>query len=76
MCTGGETCQSCSPDCGPCNPGCSHDLCTLGGPLTPICNPCIMGICMQMSSCCSTTWSQACIDLVGNYCGLPCPVAP
>ncbi len=52
--------------------GCAHDLCALGEPLDPNCDPCVADLCGQDSYCCSTYWDDACVANVPNFCGVDC----
>jgi hypothetical protein len=54
------------------DPPCAHDKCYSGNPLLSGCDPCVAQICMVDSSCCSSGWTQQCVDKVTSVCGLSC----
>ncbi len=74
FCNGAAQC--CSGQCsgGICGPGgdCSHDECTLGGPLLPACSPCVTQVCALDPFCCQVSWDELCVDEATQFCGLPC----
>ncbi|MBK9265858.1 MAG: VWA domain-containing protein [Polyangiaceae bacterium] len=59
----------CYPD-----PPCSHNKCDSGGPLNAACDPCVATICAQLPSCCTTEWTNLCVDRVKTLCGEGCNV--
>lgn len=58
-----KACEQCSQsDMG------GHDKCQTGGPLAETCSPCVKAICQADASCCTSSWTQSCIDKVPQYC--------
>ncbi|HSC87972.1 MAG TPA: hypothetical protein VLC09_11900 [Polyangiaceae bacterium] len=58
----------------PGNPSsCGHDLCSTGAALSNTCNTCAASVCAANPACCTTGWSQACVDLVYTTCALERP---
>jgi hypothetical protein len=56
------------------NCGCSHALCTTGGPLVSGCNQCVTNICAVDPYCCNTGWDSICVNQVRTVCNsLTCP---
>ncbi|HEV8700607.1 MAG TPA: hypothetical protein VGV60_04975 [Candidatus Polarisedimenticolia bacterium] len=56
---------------------CAHNLCRVGGPLDPACEPefdatCVASICAVDPICCGEYWDQGCIDAVESVCGMCC----
>jgi hypothetical protein len=66
----GEAEQLCGLDCG--IEDCSHDLCSVGEPLAPTCDPCVEAVCASNAECCTTSWDQECVDQADALCGLQC----
>ncbi|HEV8702488.1 MAG TPA: hypothetical protein VGV60_14535 [Candidatus Polarisedimenticolia bacterium] len=65
------------PICGGIRGNCAHSLCSVGGPLSPTCQPeidptCVARICEVDPYCCSAGWHQGCVDAVKTVCGLCC----
>ena len=61
-----------NPDIGTC----AHHQCVVGGALASACNPCVQRICAATPSCCTTSWTQACVDAVDTVCGVECGTGP
>lgn len=63
--------------CGASASSCAHDPCVTGVALDASCTGCVEQICDDpaTASCCTTSWTQACVDAVettcGNTCGCP-----
>ena len=55
------------------DPGCSHDKCDSGGPLNAGCDTCVASICAELPFCCTTGWTDLCVDRVKTKCNLGCP---
>jgi hypothetical protein len=51
---------------------CTHDSCSLGGPLSPSCGGCETTICAQDPYCCETEWDEQCVEEVTTFCGASC----
>jgi hypothetical protein len=51
---------------------CSHDICTIGGPLTSTCDTCVAQICAVDPFCCNNGWDSLCRNEVGSVCGQTC----
>ena len=56
---------------------CAHNLCRVGGPLDPACEPefdatCVASICAAHPICCGEYWDQRCVDAVQSVCGMCC----
>ena len=68
----GSVCgASCDTD-----PPCSHDKCYSGAKLAAACDPCVNQICWGPGgdpTCCTGSWTQACVDRVKTMCGEACP---
>jgi hypothetical protein len=47
---------------------CDHDKCQVGGPLVAGCDDCVAQICQEMPSCCTESWTSACVDAVQTIC--------
>lgn len=47
---------------------CDHDLCTAGATLYSTCHWCVERVCAATPSCCSTAWTDSCVDQVYNLC--------
>ncbi len=57
---------------------CTHSKCEVGGPLSAACraaDPCVREICEKEPACCSSDWTQSCIDRVKTDCDAFCGVA-
>jgi hypothetical protein len=54
------------------NSACAHDACQMGAALNAGCSPCVMSVCAQNPSCCSSTWNASCTALVATACGQSC----
>jgi hypothetical protein len=54
------------------DPPCAHDKCYSGDPLLSGCDPCVAQICAVDSTCCTSGWTQQCVDKVTSVCGLSC----
>jgi hypothetical protein len=52
---------------------CGQNLCATGPALDSSCMPCVGDICTVAPSCCSTSWSAACVAAVESVCLLDCP---
>lgn len=63
----GSYCSKVCETCGQSDQG-GHDKCQTGGPLQTSCSPCVWSICQADESCCTSNWSQNCIDYVPQYC--------
>lgn len=70
-CSASESCQSCPADCGNCGQ-CTHNECTMGGPLDVNCSSCTALVCGSLPSCCTTAWSQECVAFSTLLCQLSC----
>jgi hypothetical protein len=55
------------------NVECPHDKCDTGGPLGPLCDPCVAQICDVDPFCCNVAWDGICVNQVTTVCGLSCP---
>ncbi|MEN9579947.1 MAG: hypothetical protein RJA70_2956, partial [Pseudomonadota bacterium] len=51
---------------------CEHDPCETGDALSETCDVCAQAICQTMPSCCTTSWTQACVDLIATTCEAKC----
>jgi hypothetical protein len=58
--------QSCS---------CTHSLCDTGIALDSGCNDCTALTCASMPQCCSTAWTEDCIQFANMFCGTSCAPA-
>lgn len=56
------------------DPPCAHNKCDSGGPLSPQCDSCVATICQELPECCTTEWTNLCVDRVKTLCGEGCPV--
>jgi hypothetical protein len=63
--------QLCGIDCDG-GGNCEHELCDIGGPLDPTCDPCVTDVCNIDAFCCEVEWDQLCIDLAVDTCGIDC----
>lgn len=52
---------------------CAHDICVMGDPLSPTCDPCVAEICKVDSYCCDNGFDQVCLGEVGTICRIECP---
>ncbi len=50
------------------------DPCASGQPPAPITNTCAIPVCARLPSCCTTGWSDACVQLAEVECGVTCDV--
>jgi hypothetical protein len=41
---------------------CSHDPCTVGGPLVPTCHACAAQVCSADDYCCTVSWDLSCAE--------------
>lgn len=48
---------------------CAHTVCATGGPLATNCSSCVAAVCAAKPACCTTGWTEACVDRVPTYCG-------
>jgi hypothetical protein len=55
-----------------CAAACSHNLCETGEPLDSTCNTCAAQVCFEDPSCCTDTWDDECVSLVGSVCNHQC----
>lgn len=55
------------------DPGCLHDKCDSGGPLSANCDTCVASICQELPFCCTTGWTDLCVDRVKTKCNIGCP---
>jgi len=55
------------------DPPCSHDKCDSGGPLNAACDTCVASICQELPFCCTTGWTDLCVDRVKTTCNQGCP---
>jgi hypothetical protein len=55
--------------------GCSHDLCSTGGPLNTACDPCVAAVCEADLFCCAAAWDDRCVESATELCGLACDAA-
>jgi len=55
------------------DPGCAHDKCDSGGPLSANCDTCVASICQELPFCCTTGWTDLCVDRVKTKCNIGCP---
>lgn len=80
---GGESCANCAIDCGTCSAGagggggsvpssCSHDVCSTGPALAPICGKCESVVCANDPFCCEREWDGACVQGAQDACGANC----
>lgn len=53
-------------------PGCTHDVCSTGGPLTSACGACAADVCAVDDYCCTTQWDAVCVDLADEVCDNLC----
>lgn len=53
-------------------PACSHGVCQTGGPLLASCGPCTARVCAADPSCCSDTWTDACVQKSRYICHKRC----
>lgn len=53
---------------GPGVQACAHDLCTTGAALYNTCHACVQAVCAVSPGCCTTAWTQACVDQVYYQC--------
>lgn len=51
---------------------CSHSKCTTGAALNASCDRCVAQICADTPSCCSTSWTAACVAKVDTVCDAVC----
>ncbi len=51
---------------------CAHPKCNTGVALSAACDPCVAMVCAADASCCSTSWSSTCVDLVKTVCDAFC----
>lgn len=78
-------CQGCPSTCGSSGflcggpggaggaPGCAHDVCTFGGPLSPGCDPCVTKVCASNPQCCVFgAWDASCVSTANALCGSMC----
>ncbi len=54
------------------NATCAHSKCMVGNKLNATCDECVQRVCAKNASCCTGTWSQACVDLVASQCDATC----
>lgn len=66
--------KSCGVQCSE-TKGCAHDRCLTGGALASGCDACVTSICAADPTCCTTAWTQSCVDKVKTVCNAGCPVA-
>ena len=57
---------------------CPHDPCTVGAALAASCNDCTADVCFSMASCCTTSWTAACVTAARAsasclFMGMTCP---
>ena len=79
FCDPPEDPQTCPQDCQMATTGtggggsttCAHDVCVQGGPLDPLCDPCVTIICGLDSYCCDTAWDDSCTLDADFFCGCP-----
>ncbi len=70
-CEAGESCLTCSTDCGECPP-CEHDICETGGALLNGCDFCTPNVCKIDSFCCNFGWDSICVGLAEEHCAVTC----
>ena len=76
----GEVCDgflTCGPDevcvdCLACQPVVCHDVCAIGPPLAPACDPCVFTVCTADPFCCNVSWDEVCADEAQTLCGVGC----
>lgn len=60
----------------PASANCAHSVCGVGTKLTSGCNTCVTAICNVDPTCCTGSWTQACVDKVATVCGAVCDADP
>lgn len=65
---GGGTMDAELPEFGDPGAACEHALCDVGSSLDPLCNYCVAQVCEQDPTCCSSSWTAACVELVYLEC--------
>jgi hypothetical protein len=51
---------------------CEHSKCYAGAKLTSTCDSCVSRICAAQPSCCTTAWTQSCVDMIPTTCDATC----
>lgn len=51
---------------------CTHDPCVSGSALNAKCDVCTQAVCAANPSCCTTSWTSACVALVATKCTAKC----
>lgn len=51
---------------------CAHSKCLTGAALDANCDPCVARVCSDMPSCCSSGWTEACVERVKTVCDAWC----
>lgn len=51
---------------------CSHSKCMPGAALNATCDTCVKRVCAVDSTCCTTGWTQSCVDKVATVCDAVC----
>lgn len=51
---------------------CEHTKCQAGNKLANGCDPCVSSICALRPSCCTGTWDNYCLSMVGSVCNVNC----
>ncbi|NUQ75481.1 MAG: VWA domain-containing protein [Polyangiaceae bacterium] len=54
------------------DPGCAHDKCYEGPPLTAACDACVTKICAVDPFCCASSWDAQCVAQVDSVCSQSC----
>lgn len=71
-CTTASDCQIDTHCVSPSAGSCAHSQCETGAALASSCNACVTAICAVAPTCCSGSWTQACVDDVATVCGAEC----
>lgn len=51
---------------------CAHSKCLPGASLVSSCDTCVAKVCAANASCCSSAWTQQCVDQVEKLCDVEC----
>ncbi|WP_153822451.1 MopE-related protein [Polyangium spumosum] len=57
--------------CSAAPPVCAHDPCVAGGPLDPLCDPCVNAVCVIDKTCCKASWDVFCVGTAQVHCACP-----